>query len=151
MNCPLCSHDNTKVNDTRPSQDGLSIRRRRECNDCGYRFSTLEETEILDLTVIKRDGRRENYDKDKLTRGLERSLEKRPYQRDDFHSLVQRIERDIQKLKKNEVSTEQIGQIVMTNLKQFDQVAYIRFASVYRAFADANSFIRELQDLKKIN
>lgn len=147
MNCPLCSHDNTKVNDSRSSQDGLSIRRRRECVKCGYRFSTLEETEILDMTIIKRDGRRENYDKDKLTRGLERALEKRQYQREAFHSLVQQIERDIQKLKKSEVTTEQIGQIVMDNLKQFDQVAYIRFASVYRAFTDASSFVKELKHL----
>ncbi len=147
MNCPLCSHDNTKVNDSRSSQDGLSIRRRRECVKCGYRFSTLEETEILDMTIIKRDGRRENYDKDKLTRGLERALEKRQYQREAFHSLVQQIERDIQKLKKSEVTTEQIGQIVMDNLKKFDQVAYIRFASVYRAFTDASSFAKELKHL----
>ncbi len=147
MICPLCGHENTKVNDTRSSQDGLSIRRRRECVKCGYRFSTLEETEILDMTVIKRDGRRENYNKDKLIRGLERALEKRQYQPDAFHSLVQQIERDIQKLKKSEVTTEQIGQIVMNNLKQFDQVAYIRFASVYRAFTDASSFVNELEKL----
>lgn len=147
MNCPLCNHDNTKVNDSRSSQDGLSIRRRRECVKCGYRFSTLEEIEILDMTIIKRDGRRENYDKDKLIRGLERALEKRQYQREAFHSLVQQIERDIQKLKKSEVTTEQIGQIVMDNLKQFDQVAYIRFASVYRAFTDTSSFVKELKNL----
>ncbi len=148
MNCPLCGNDNTKVNDSRSTQDGLSIRRRRECIKCGYRFSTLEETEILDLTIIKRDGRRENYDKDKLTRGLERALEKRQHHREQFHSLVQQIERDIQKLKKSEVTTEQIGQIVMENLKKFDQVAYIRFASVYRAFSDTSSFVKELQHLE---
>jgi transcriptional repressor NrdR len=149
MNCPLCNNDNTKVNDSRVTQDGLSIRRRRECVQCEHRFSTLEEAEILDLTLLKRDGRRESYDKDKLTRGLERALEKREYSREDFHSLVQRIERDIQKLKKDEVTTEQIGQIVMDNLKNFDQVAYIRFASVYRAFSDVNSFAKELQRLNK--
>ena len=149
MHCPLCNHDNTKVNDSRASQDGLSIRRRRECVQCEHRFSTLEEAEILDLTLLKRDGRRESYDKDKLTRGLERALEKRDYTREDFHSLVQRIERDIQKLKKDEVTTEQIGQLVMDNLKSFDQVAYIRFASVYRAFDDASSFAKELQRLNK--
>lgn len=149
MNCPLCNHDNTKVNDSRASQDGLSIRRRRECVECGHRFSTLEETEILDLMVLKRDGRRESYDKDKLTRGLERALEKRDYSRESFHSLVQQIERDIQKLKKDEVTTEQIGQLVMDNLKNFDQVAYIRFASVYRAFNDVDSFSKELQRLHK--
>jgi transcriptional repressor NrdR len=149
MNCPLCNYDNTKVNDSRASQDGLSIRRRRECVKCGHRFSTLEETEILDLMVLKRDGRRESYDKDKLMRGLERALEKRNHSRESFHSLVQQIERDIQILKKDEVTTEQIGQLVMDNLKNFDQVAYIRFASVYRAFNDVDSFYKELQRLNK--
>jgi len=149
MHCPLCNYDDTKVNDSRASQDGLSVRRRRECSKCSYRFSTLEVMEILDLTVVKRDNRRESYSKDKLIHGLEKSLEKRSYDQESFHNLVQRIERNIQKLKKSEVSSEDIGQIVMKDLKRFDQVAFIRFASVYQSFDDVSSFQKEVSKLNK--
>ncbi len=148
MFCPLCQHQNTKVVDSRVSQGGLSVRRRRECLNCGHRFSTLEEMEILDLVVEKRDGRRESYQKEKLIRGLERALEKRNFSREDFHSLVQKIERDIQRTKKQSISSEEIGKIVMDHLRNFDQVAYIRFASVYRSFEDVESFQQELNQLK---
>ncbi len=148
MFCPLCQHQNTKVVDSRVSQGGLSVRRRRECLSCGHRFSTLEEMEILDLVVEKRDGRRESYQKEKLIRGLERALEKRNFSREDFHSLVQKIERDIQRTKKQSISSEEIGKIVMDHLRSFDQVAYIRFASVYRSFEDVESFQQELNQLK---
>lgn len=116
--------------------------------NCGHRFSTLEEMEILDLVVEKRDGRRESYQKEKLIRGLERALEKRNFSREDFHSLVQKIERDIQRTKKQSISSEEIGKIVMDHLRNFDQVAYIRFASVYRSFEDVESFQQELNQLK---
>lgn len=147
MYCPLCNSDNTKVNDSRSAADGVSVRRRRECVKCGYRFSTIEEVEILDLAVIKRDGRKEPYSKMKLVHGLERSLEKRDYDKEAFNCLVNQIERDIQKLKSSEVSTEEIGKIVMHHLRDFDQVAYIRFASVYRAFQDVQSFEKEVSNL----
>lgn len=148
MHCPSCNYYDTKVNDSRVASDGLSIRRRRECPKCGFRFSTREESEILDLTVIKRDGRREPYSRDKLAEGLKHSLEKRPVTNEAFTGLVQRIERDIQRHRKDEITSREIGELVMRRLKQFDQVAYIRFASVYRSFKDVSSFTEELQGLK---
>ncbi len=150
MHCPLCNHDNTKVNDSRVGSDGLSVKRRRECIKCGYRFSTVEEGEIFDMQVVKRNGKKELYSKEKLIHGLERALEKRDIVGETLHCLVKQIERDIQKLKKNEVSSEEIGQIVMDHLKKFDQVAYIRFASVYMSFEDVTGFQKEVQNLNNI-
>lgn len=147
MKCPVCNHYDSKVIDSRVVSDGLSIRRRRECLKCFFRFSTYEEMEILDLTVIKRDGRKESYSRDKIIKGLKRSLEKRPITEDDFKKLINFIERDLQVIRKNEISTEQIGQIVMKHLKQIDQVAYIRFASVYQSFEDVQTFQKELDKL----
>ena len=147
MHCPFCNYFDTKVTDSRVAADGLSIRRRRECTKCSFRFSTVEQGEILDLTVIKRDGRREPYSKEKLARGLERSLEKRPYTAEQFTSLLQKIERDIQRKRKTELKSGEIGELVMKRLKSFDQVAYIRFASVYRSFQDVKSFSQELKGL----
>lgn len=147
MRCPVCNFEDTKVVDSRITQDGLSIRRRRECIDCEYRFSTVEESEILDLTVLKRAGGREPYQRQKLEGGLRKALEKRPYDLEAFHSLAGTIERDIQKLKKPEVTSAEIGEIVMEHLKQFDTIAYIRFASIYRSFADVQTFQQELEKL----
>ena len=147
MKCPVCNYFDSKVIDSRVASDGMSIRRRRECLKCCFRFSTYEEVEILDLSVIKRDGRKESYNRDKIIKGLRRSLEKRPIIEDDFKKLINLIERDLQIIRKNEVSTEQIGQIVMNHLKQLDQVAYIRFASVYQSFEDAQTFQRKLNKL----
>lgn len=149
MRCPACYYEDSKVIDSRVASDGLSIRRRRECLKCGFRFSTYEEVEILDLAVVKRDGRKEAYSREKLVKGLKRALEKRPVTEDGFKKLVSLIERDLQILRKNEVTSDQIGQIVMKNLKRFDQVAYIRFASVYESFKDAHEFRRELNKLLK--
>lgn len=149
MKCPVCHYQDTKVIDSRVASDGLSIRRRRECLKCGFRFSTYEEIEILDLSVVKRDGRKEIYNREKLVRGLKKSLEKRPVTDDKFKKLVNLIERDLQILKKNEVTSDQIGQIVMKHLKKVDQVAYIRFASVYQSFKDVQSFQKELNKLLK--
>ena len=149
MYCPVCNNTDTKVIDSRLASDGMAIRRRRECEKCGFRFSTAEEVTLLDLTVIKRDGRREAYSRDKLIRGLERSLEKRPYTEIDFTKLVHRVERDIQKKRRGELTSSEIGEIVMRALKKFDKIAYIRFASVYRAFEDVATFERELKELKK--
>lgn len=149
MNCPVCNNKDTKVIDSRLSGEGFSIRRRRQCQKCDFRFSTLEEMEILDLIIIKRDGRRENYNRDKLVRGLRTSLEKRPYLEEDFQKLIREIERDIQKKSSNEITSEQVGEILMKRLKNFDQVAYIRYASVYRSFKDAQTFQKELNRLLK--
>lgn len=147
MHCPVCNSAETKVVDSRMSGDGMNIRRRRECERCGHRFSTLESLEILELAVVKRDGSRQPYSREKLEAGLRRALEKRPITADDFHKLVNLIERDIQKLKRDEVTSKEIGEIVMHRLQQFDKIAYIRFASVYRSFEDVKTFERELKRL----
>ena len=147
MRCPACNYKETKVNDSRVSADGSNIRRRRECCKCGFRFSTLEEIEILDLVVVKRDGRRESYNREKITNGLRRALEKRSYTNEAFISLIHSIERDIQKKRKHEIKSEEIGEIIMNRLKSFDKVAYIRFASVYRSFEDVESFKKEVEGL----
>ena len=149
MHCPVCNHINTKVVDSRLSPDGTSIRRRRECEQCEYRFSTLEEIELLDIAVVKRDGRREGYNREKVERGLRRALEKRSYTEAEFRTLVQAIERDIQRRKTSELKSSDLGEIVMDQLKTFDKVAYIRFASVYRSFEDVKTFRDELSDLMK--
>jgi transcriptional repressor NrdR len=147
MKCPVCHYQDTKVIDSRVASDGSSIRRRRECLKCGFRFSTYEEIEILDLTVVKRDGHKENYDKDKVIKGLRKALEKRPITEEKFKQLVNSVERDIQALRKNEVTSNQVGQILMKHLRKVDQVAYIRFASVYESFKDVQTFQRELNKL----
>lgn len=149
MKCPVCYYQDTKVVDSRVASDGLSIRRRRECLKCGFRFSTYEEIEILDLTIVKRDGRKEAYSREKIVRGLRKSLEKRPITEERFKKLINAIERDIQALRKNEITSNQVGQIVMKNLKKVDQIAYIRFASVYQSFKDVQTFQRELNKLIK--
>lgn len=147
MRCAVCSHKDTRVVDSRVASDGASVRRRRECEKCGFRFSTNEEIELLDLTVIKRDARRENYSRDKLVRGLEKALEKRPYTDPAFQKLVHKVERDIHKKRRGQLTSAELGDIVMKNLRTFDKVAYIRFASVYRSFEDVESFENELHKL----
>lgn len=151
MRCPVCDYKSTKVVDSRLSQDGMSVRRRRECEKtrCGFRFSTAEEMELLDCTVVKRNGRREPYSREKLASGLRRSLEKRPYTQAQFSSLLHNIEREVQKVRSGEITSADIGEIVMTQLKGFDKVAYIRFASVYRSFEDLETFEKELKSLGK--
>lgn len=139
MKCPICDYSETKVIDSRVVSDGLSIRRRRECLKCSFRFSTYEEMEILDLIVVKRDGHKELYSRDKLISGLRKATEKRPVNDDQFKRLVNLIERDIQAKRQSEIESRDIGRIVMRQLKKVDKVAYIRFASVYSDF--------ELQDL----
>ena len=148
MHCPVCNHEETKVVDSRLSGDGTAIRRRRECEKCGFRFSTVEEVELLDLVVVKRDGRREMYSSDKLASGIRKALEKRPYTQDDFRALIHQIESDILKKGTNEVTSAGVGEIIMERLRGFDKVAYIRFASVYRSFEDVKTFQRILDDLR---
>ncbi|MBU4217248.1 transcriptional regulator NrdR [Candidatus Parcubacteria bacterium] len=147
MKCPICSHQDTKVVDSRVSADELSIRRRRECLRCEFRFSTYESVEILDLTIVKKDGRKEAYNREKIVKGLRRSLEKRPISDEDFKQLINVIERDLQALRKTEIASDLIGEIIMDHLKKVDKVAYIRFASVYESFEDAETFLEELEKL----
>ncbi|HLC69784.1 MAG TPA: transcriptional regulator NrdR, partial [Patescibacteria group bacterium] len=149
MRCPVCNNRETSVLDTRTTTDGLSVRRRRDCDKCHYRFSTVEETELLDIIVIKEDGRRESYMRDKLENGIVRSLTKRPYTQENFNRLIHMIERDIQRKKSREIGSKEIGEIVMKNLRTFDKVAYIRFASVYRDFKDVKTFEKEVKKLAK--
>lgn len=144
MICPVCHFQDTRVVDSRVSNDGMSIRRRRECLKCDFRFSTYEEVEILGLSVIKQNGTKDNYSRDKLVRGLKKAIEKRPIAENDFKKLINSIERDLQALNKSEVSSEKIGKIVMKYLKKIDKIAYIRFASVYRDFKDLEMFQEEL-------
>ncbi len=149
MRCAVCNHKDTKVVDSRVSTDGASVRRRRECERCGFRFSTLEEVELLDLTVVKRDGKRESYSRDKMTRGISKSLIKRQFTDPSFQKLIHKIERDIQKKGKGQITSDKIGDIVMKHLKSFDKVAYIRFASIYRSFEDVKTFEAELNKLSR--
>lgn len=149
MKCPVCNHEESKVIDSRVSGDGTTIRRRRECEECAYRFSTIEEVELLDVTVVKRDGHREMYSRDKLESGMRKALEKRPYTQDAFRALIHQIESDIAKRGANELTASEVGEIVMERLRLFDKVAYIRFASVYRSFEDVKTFQRVLDDLRK--
>lgn len=150
MRCPFCDNEDTKVIDSRAAGDGLSIRRRRECEKCAKRFSTYEEIEILDLQVIKKDGSLEVYDKDKLLAGLRKALEKRPVSSEQLRQLVSEIEQEIQsRTKDNQIESRQIGEIVIRKLKKYDQVAYIRFASVYREFEDIEQFRKEMTKLRR--
>lgn len=144
MRCPICNHADTRVLDTRVSLDGTSIRRRRQCDECDYRFSTSETVELLNLVIIKRDGSHELYSREKMERGLRRALEKRSHTEADFRGLVSGIERDVQRLNTQEVKSSDLGTIIMERLKTFDKVAYIRFASVYRNFEDVKTFQDEL-------
>jgi len=151
MRCPVCNHKSTRVVDSRLGQDGMNVRRRRECekDKCGYRFSTLEEVELLGISIIKRDGRKEPYMRDKLIEGLKKALDKRQYTDAEFHQFVQKIERDIQKDRAGEITSAALGEILMKHLKRFDKVAYIRFASVYYSFEDIAKFEEELKKLSR--
>lgn len=149
MRCPVCNHREISVIDTRSLEDDLSVRRRRECEKCHYRFSTVEEIELLDIIVVKRDGQRESYMREKIEDGIRRSLTKRPFTQEKFHRLLHAIERDIQKKKRREIPSEEIGEIVMKHLNTFDKVAYIRFASVYRDFKDVKTFEKELKKIRR--
>lgn len=148
MRCPNCQNEDTKVLDSRPVEEGSAIRRRRECEKCEFRFSTYEEIEILDLSVIKKDERRELFSKEKLERGVRRALEKRQHSEDTLRKLVSSVELEIQKKAKDgTIKALEIGEIVMKKLKKVDKVAYIRFASVYRSFEDVDEFKEELKKL----
>jgi transcriptional repressor NrdR len=144
MRCPFCGHGEDRVIDSRPSDEGSAIRRRRECISCGARFTTYEKVESLPLLVIKKDGTREPFVREKLMSGIMKSCEKRPVSTLQIETLVNSIEAQTQNSLKREISSREIGEMVMEGLKQIDEVAYVRFASVYRQFKDVNSFLDEL-------
>ena len=144
MKCPFCGFTDSKVIDSRPADDGATIRRRRECLACQKRFTTYEIIERLPLVVIKRDGSRQSFDKMKLINGIVRACEKRPVSMADIENIADDIEQELQSGLEREVSTAQIGELVMDRLKEIDEVAYVRFASVYRSFKDINTFMEEL-------
>ena len=147
MRCPYCGYKESKVVDSRPADESSSIRRRRECLACEKRFTTYETVESLPMVVIKKDGSRQSFDRSKVLRGIQRSCEKRPVPVADMERMALEIEQELQNALEREVSTEVIGEKVMEKLKKADEVAYVRFASVYRQFADVESFFNELQKL----
>ena len=149
MICPFCRVDNDRVIDSRTSQDGLAIRRRRECLDCKRRFTTYERVEEMMPLVVKKDGRRESYDRLKIINGLKRACEKRPVSINTIEAIADRIERTIQERGEKEVASSVIGETLMRELHDTDPVAYVRFASVYRSFKDINEFMVELEELLK--
>ena len=147
MKCPFCSYADSRVIDSSSVDNGTSIRRRRECPECGRRFTTYEKYEETPLLVIKKDGRRELFDSQKLTNGLLKAFEKRPFSYEQIQSIASGIERDLRALGESEVKSTLIGETVMKALEKIDQIAYVRFASVYRQFADVNSFMQEIQGM----
>ena len=147
MKCPFCSYADSRVIDSRSVDNGTSIRRRRECPECGRRFTTYEKYEETPLLVIKKDGRRELFDSQKLTNGLLKAFEKRPFSYEQIQSIASGIERDLRALGESEVKSTLIGETVMKALEKIDQIAYVRFASVYRQFADVNCFMQEIQGM----
>lgn len=147
MKCPFCAYKEDKVVDSRATQEGAAIRRRRECLRCGKRFTTYEYIEELALMVIKKDGRRESFDRQKILSGLLKACEKRPISMEKLEEIVTQVERLIQKKYDREVESSKIGELVMEKLKTLDDVAYVRFASVYRQFKDISQFMVELKDM----
>ena len=147
MKCPFCGFEESKVIDSRPTDEGQRIRRRRECLKCGKRFTTYEIIESLPIIVIKKDKSRETFNRDKLMTGLLRACEKRPVSIDTLDSMIDDIETNLQNSLDREVSSEKIGELVMEKLKKIDEVAYVRFASVYRQFKDINTCMKELNKL----
>ena len=147
MKCPFCSQENTRVIDSRPADDNSSIRRRRLCDACGKRFTTYETVESLPIVVIKRDSSRQQFDRNKILNGMLRACEKRPVPLAELEKATDEIEQAIQNSLDREISTEKIGELVMERLKPLDEVAYVRFASVYRQFKDIDSFMRELNKI----
>jgi transcriptional repressor NrdR len=140
MRCPFCSNADTQVKDSRPSEDGSAIRRRRVCADCGGRFTTFERIQLRELMVLKRSGRRTPFDRDKLARSVSVALRKRPVEAERIERMVSGIVRQLESLGETEIKSEQIGELVMEGLKNLDDVAYVRFASVYRNFREAKDF-----------
>jgi transcriptional repressor NrdR len=149
MNCPFCGHSETKVIDSRDTNDEKATRRRRECEKCASRFSTYEEVELLSLSVIKKDGRKEEYDKNKVEAGIRKALEKRPISEEKIEKLIGDIEYEIQSRESCEITSKEIGKIILEKLKEIDDVAYLRFASVYKSFGSAESFKKEAEKISQ--
>jgi len=149
MKCPFCSYGDSRVVDSRSIDNGTSIRRRRECPSCGRRFTTYEKYEETPLLVIKKDGRRELFDAQKLTSGLLKAFEKRPFSYEKIQEIASDIERQLRAKGETEINSSIIGETVMKTLQGIDQIAYVRFASVYRQFTDINSFMQEIQGMLK--
>lgn len=149
MKCPYCHNPDTKVIDSRLSSEGDNIRRRRACEKCEKRFTTYERYEDIHPMVIKKNGQREAFDRVKLISGLQRACEKRPVSFEDIENLVSRVEQKVMESESKEISANVIGELVMDELKHMDDVAYVRFASVYRSFRDVNEFLNEIKDLLK--
>ncbi len=147
MKCPYCHNNSDKVIDSRETQEGVSIRRRRECTSCGKRFTTYEYIEKVPLMVVKKDGRREPFNREKILNGLMRACQKRPISMERLDQLVSEVESSIQKKFDQEVAAEHVGELVIEKLSQIDEIAYVRFASVYRQFKDVNQFMKELRDV----
>ncbi|MBO4461829.1 MAG: transcriptional repressor NrdR [Lachnospiraceae bacterium] len=147
MKCPFCSSENTRVIDSRPADDNRSIRRRRICDDCNKRFTTYEKVETIPLIVIKKDNNREQYDRSKIEAGVLRACHKRPISAEQINKLVDDVETEIFAREEKEVPSSEIGEIVMSHLKDLEAVAYVRFASVYREFKDVNTFMNELKKI----
>lgn len=149
MKCPYCNESDTKVIDSRPADDNSSIRRRRQCGQCGKRFTTYEKLETMPLMVIKKDSSRETYDRSKIEAGVIHSCHKRPVSTQQINAMIDEIENQIFNMEEKEVETSVIGELVMNRIKELDEVAYVRFASVYREFKDVNTFMEELGKLLK--
>ncbi|WP_311407203.1 transcriptional regulator NrdR [Liquorilactobacillus uvarum] len=147
MRCPHCHHNGSRVVDSRPADDGHVIRRRRECEACGFRFTTFERVEATPLLVIKKNGTREEFNREKILRGVIRSAEKRPVGMDEITRIVDEVENKVRSLGENEVSSQLVGEYVMGLLADVDEISYIRFASVYRQFKDMSVFLKELQEM----
>ena len=147
MKCPFCSSENTRVIDSRPADDNNSIRRRRMCDECGKRFTTYEKVETIPLIVIKKDNNREQYDRSKIEAGVLRACHKRPISANDINKLIDEVETEIFAREEKEIPSDEIGEIVMDKIKDLDDVAYVRFASVYREFKDVNTFMSELKKM----
>lgn len=147
MRCPTCNYNGTRVLDSRPVDEGRSIRRRRECEECQHRFTTFERVEDNPILVVKKEGAREEFSKDKMLRGLIKACEKRPVSLSQLEGIINNIEKELKNSGTSEVPSEVLGEMVMEHLSKVDEVAYVRFASVYRQFKDINVFIDELKDL----
>ncbi len=147
MRCPFCENSDTKVIDSRPTEEGHAIRRRRECENCKKRFTTYEKVEEIPLVVIKKDGSREVFDRTKVLNGIIKACEKRPVSLDDVEKIVSDIERGLSNMMEKEIRTTVIGEVIMDHLIELDEVAYVRFASVYKQFSDVNTFIYEIEKL----
>lgn len=147
MKCPFCGHDEDRVIDSRPAEDGAAIRRRRECVRCSARFTTYEKVESLPFLVVKKDGTREPFNQDKMLSGLLKACEKRPVSNEQLLEVLAYVESHIQGAVNREISSQDIGELVMSKLKEIDEVSYVRFASVYRQFKDVNSFLEELNEM----